>query len=406
MKLANAALCIVLLASPAVAQTTEDEWRAKALEVYPDLGKKDSPLNTAFLKLYNERKKSNPEFFRNPRWPFLLASDAALPPAPAPTPTPAPAATPVPAVAAQPQPQQRRGGPGPGRGGRGPRGNESLAAMEVPEKNPITPEKVNLGRQLFFTTKLSADHMVSCATCHDPNKAFADGQATAHGVSGMTGTRNTPSIINAGYGQSFFWDGRASSLEEQVLKPILNPKEMGLTEATLQRETGMTSAQVADALASYVRTIRSGDSRYDWYVAGQSEVLTSLEKTGLDIFQNKGRCTRCHRGPNFTDEDFHNTGVAWKNGRFADLGRYTVSEDRRDRGAFKTPTLREIARTAPYMHDGSMATLEDVVEFYSKGGRDNPELDRRMRPIDLTPDEKTALVAFLKTLSGKISEGL
>jgi cytochrome c peroxidase len=275
----------------------------------------------------------------------------------------------------------------------------------VPDANPLTPDKVALGRQLFFETKLSSDHMVSCATCHDPNKAFADGRAVARGVNGMTGARNTPSLINAGSGQVFFWDGRAGSLEAQVLGPIFNPKEMGLTEAALQRQTGLSSAEVADALASYVRTIRSGSSRYDWYLAGQTQVLTSIERVGLDLFQGKGRCGRCHRGSNFTDDRFHNTGVGWQKGKFVDEGRFAVTGDPSDRGAFKTPTLREIARTAPYMHDGSIATLEDVVEFYSQGGRENPELDPRMRPIRFTTEEKQALVAFLKTLSGQVSEG-
>jgi len=277
--------------------------------------------------------------------------------------------------------------------------------MEVPTANPLTPDKVQLGRQLFFSNMLSADRSVSCATCHDPSKAFADGRAIARGVHGAVGSRNTPSLVNAGYGGVFFWDGRAATLEEQVLGPIFNPKEMGLTEATLQRQTGLSSAEVADALASYVRTIRSGDSRYDWFVAGQTEVLTAVEKSGLDLFRGKGRCGRCHRGGNFTDDQFHNTGVGWQKGKFVDEGRFTVSGDSDDHGAFKTPTLREIARTAPYMHDGSIATLEDVVEFYAQGGRANPELDQRMRPIQFTPEEKQALVAFLKTLSGRVSEG-
>ena len=397
MKLLSLALSAFLLARFASAQTTEEGWRAKALEVYPDIGKKDSPLNAKFVALYNERWKSDPDFFKNPKWPLLLANEVAIPS----TPSAPAAATPGPSTPA-PVPQNRRRG-GLGRGGRG--GFDVLASMDVPAANPLTPEKVNLGRQLFFGTMLSADRVVSCATCHDPNKAFADGRATAHGVHGAVGARNTPSLVNAGYGQAFFWDGRAATLEEQVLGPIFSPKEMGLTEAALQRQTGLTSAVVADALASYVRTIRSGDSRYDWYISGQTEVLTPIEKTGLDLFRGKGRCGRCHRGTNFTDEQFHNTGVGWQNGRFTDEGRFAVSGDPSDHGAFKTPTLREIAHTAPYMHDGSIATLEDVVEFYSQGGRSNPELDQRMRPIRFTPDEKQALVAFLKTLSGRVSEG-
>jgi len=394
MKLLSVALSIFLCANLAPAQTADEEWRAKALEAYPDIGKKGSPLNARFVALYNERQKSDPDFFKNPKWPLVLANEVAAPPAPV-------APTPVPNTPAPLQQNRRRGGPG--RGARG--GLDLLASMEVPTANPLTPDKVQLGRQLFFSNMLSADRAVSCATCHDPNKAFADGRAIARGVHGAVGSRNTPSLVNAGYGGVFFWDGRAATLEEQVLGPIFNPKEMGLTEATLQRQTGLSSAEVADALASYVRTIRSGDSRYDWFVAGQTEVLTALEKTGLDLFRGKGRCGRCHRGANFTDDQFHNTGVGWQKGKFVDEGRFTVSGDSDDHGAFKTPTLREIARTAPYMHDGSIATLEEVVEFYSQGGRANPELDQRMRPIGFTPEEKQALVAFLKTLSGRVSEG-
>jgi cytochrome c peroxidase len=394
MKRSSVALIALLLTHLAFGQTTEEEWRAKALATYPDIGRKDSPLNVKFVALYNERQKSNPDFFKNPKWSLLLADEVAAPPASAP-PKPAPD---IPAPVIQ---NRRRGGPG--RDGRG--GFDNLASVSVPDTNPLTSDKVALGRQLFFGNKLSADHTVSCATCHDPNKAFADGRAIARGVNGLTGARNTPSLINAGSGQVFFWDGRAASLEAQVLAPIFNPKEMGLTEAALQRQTGLSSSEVADALASYVRTIRSGNSRYDWYLAGQTQVLTSIEKAGLEVFQGRGRCGRCHRGSNFTDDQFHNTGVGWQKGKFVDEGRFAVTGDSDDHGAFKTPTLREIARTAPYMHDGSIATLEDVVDFYSQGGRDNPELDRRMRPIHFTAEEKQALVAFLKTLSGQVSEG-
>jgi cytochrome c peroxidase len=168
----------------------------------------------------------------------------------------------------------------------------------------------------------------------------------------------------------------------------------------------LAAPEVASALASYVRTIRSQGSRYDYYVAGQTDALTPLEQTGLELFRGRARCSRCHGGANFTDERFHNTGVAWRKGHLVDEGRFAVSADPRDHGAFKTPTLREIAHTAPYMHDGSLATLDDVVEFYSQGGRSNPWLDRRMRPQQFTAEEKRALVAFMQTLSGQFSTGL
>ena len=276
--------------------------------------------------------------------------------------------------------------------------------LPAPGTNPLTREKVALGRRLFGDKRLSRDGTLACVSCHNPKLAFSDGRSLARGIKGAEGTRNAPALINRGYGQAFFWDGRADSLERQALQPILNPIELGLTVPELENRTGMRAADVAAALASYVRTIRSGDSRYDRYVA-ETGTLNILEKSGMEIFRGKGGCTACHIGPNFTDEGFHNTGVAWVDGRIIDDGRFTVSGVTRHRGAFKTPTLREVARTAPYMHDGSLATLEDVVEFYSQGGRANPNLDPEIRPRRFSPEEKRALVAFLKTLSGKVQEG-
>jgi cytochrome c peroxidase len=278
--------------------------------------------------------------------------------------------------------------------------------MAIPETNPLTPEKIALGRRLFFDTSLSVDRTMSCATCHDPERGYTDGRAVAKGVHDAAGARNTPTILNAGFGRSFFWDGRAATLEEQVLGPIVNPKELGLTERDLTQRTGLEPKDVAAALASYVRTIRSGESRYDWFLAGQSEMLTSEERLGLEIFRGRAGCTTCHGGPNLTDDRFHNTGVGWGSNGPSDDGRFAVTGAEADRGAFKTPTLRDIARTAPYMHDGSQPTLESVVEFYARGGNRNPNLDPRMRPEQFRPDEKQALVAFLKTLNGRATEGL
>jgi len=277
--------------------------------------------------------------------------------------------------------------------------------MPVPEANPLTREKIVLGRRLFFDTRLSRDGTLACATCHDPARAFSDGRPVPRGVNAISGVRNAPALINRGYGRTFFWDGRASSLERQARQPITNPTELGLAESELEQRTGMTLDEVTAALASYVRTIRSGDSRFDRYVAGETSALTPLEKDGLAVFRGTGGCVACHVGPSFTDEQFHNTGVAWREGRFVDPGRFVVSGHDRDRGAFKTPTLREIARTAPYMHDGSLATLEDVVAFYSDGGRANPHLDPDLQPRRFTPEEARALTAFLRSLTGRVVEG-
>ncbi|HEV3334317.1 MAG TPA: cytochrome c peroxidase [Bryobacteraceae bacterium] len=276
--------------------------------------------------------------------------------------------------------------------------------MPVPESNPLTAAKIELGRQLFFDKRLSRDGTLACAGCHDPGRAFSDGRTVARGVGGAEGVRNSPALINRGYGQAFFWDGRAESLELQAIEPILNPKELALTKDELEQRTHLRADEVAAALASYVRTLRSGDSPYDRFTMGQATALNATEKAGLDLFRGKGHCVNCHAGPNFSDEQFHNTGVSWVGVRFTDDGRFAVSGKEEDRGAFKTPTLREVARTGPYMHDGSLATLEQVVDFYSEGGRGNPHLDAEIRPRRFNPEEKLALVAFLRSLSGTITK--
>ena len=269
--------------------------------------------------------------------------------------------------------------------------------MPTPEINRLTPAKIALGRRLFFDKRLSRDGTLACAGCHDPKLAFSDGRTVARGVGGAEGPRNAPAIVNRGYGSLFFWDGRAKTLEQQVLEPILNPKELALTQPELERRTGLKTADVTAALASYVRTIRSGDSRFDRYAAGKTSALTDIEKTGLALFRGKANCWTCHTGPNFTDERFHNTGIAWREGKLTDPGAGS--------GSFKTPTLRELARTAPYMHDGTLKTLDEVVDYYSSGGRSNPFLDPGIRRLDLSSQERGALIAFLRTLTGKLLEG-
>lgn len=276
----------------------------------------------------------------------------------------------------------------------------------APADNPLTKENVALGRRLFFDKRLSRDRSVACATCHDPRRAFTDGRAAAVGIGGRTGPRNTPALANRVWGKSFFLDGRAATLEQQALEPVLNPLEMGLQRGEIEARVGLEPEEVARALASYVRTILSGNSDYDKYSNGKEGALSKKAKAGLAVFRGKGRCTTCHAGPNLTDEEFHNTGVAFQDGALLDEGRFKVSGLMEDHGAFKVPTLREAARTAPYMHDGSLARLEDVVDYYDRGGNRNPWLDAEMRPLHLTAEEKGALVAFLKSLTGTIREGL
>jgi len=296
------------------------------------------------------------------------------------------------------------------------------AFMRVPEENPLTPKKIQLGRKLFFDVALSRDRSVSCATCHDPKLGFTDDRPLAIGIGDQKGTRRSPRLVNRGYGRAFFWDGRASSLEQQVLKPIENPIEMDLAldelmrrlaadeeytalfEAAFERSPDATAT--AYALASYLRTIVSGDSPYDRFVAGDFGALDPSRRRGLEIFRGKGGCTVCHLGPNLTDEEFHNTGVGWTDDQTADVGREIVTGSPGDRGAFKTPTLREVALSGPYMHDGSLETLEDVVDFYDDGGVANPALDMDVEPLGLSDAEKADLAAFLEALNGEIREGL
>jgi cytochrome c peroxidase len=286
--------------------------------------------------------------------------------------------------------------------------------MKVPASNPLNEAKAALGKRLFFDTRLSADEWLSCASCHDPFHAFSETRKLSVGVRGQRGKRHAPTLLGRGMGQSQFWDGRAGSLEEQVLQPILNPDEMGTSvESVLQRlhqdpaYRGLTRESLADALASYLRTIRSENSHYDLFVSGWTIVFSDLELEGLRLFRGKARCYLCHSGPQFTDEGFHNTGVAWSEGALQDEGRATVTGKTYHRGAFKTPTLREVGQRGPYMHDGSLATLEDVIEFYDGGGNHNPYLDENIVPLHLSEAEKRALLAFLRTgLSGSMLDGM
>ena len=262
--------------------------------------------------------------------------------------------------------------------------------LPVPDDNPLTAATIEQGRRLFHDRRLSRDQSISCASCHDPKRAFADTRPIAIGVFGRKGRRNSPALINRGYGRSFFWDGRIKTLEEQVLKPIQDPNEMDLTLDEAARRVNLPPEEIARALASFVRSILSGGSPFDRFLNGDRRALTREQQLGLQIFRGKGNCTACHVGPNLTDEALHNTGVAWRDDRLADEGA--------GRGTFKTPTLREIARTAPYMHDGSLATLEDVIEFYDRGGRPNSNLDPEIRPLRLTSAEKQHLAGLLRAL--------
>jgi cytochrome c peroxidase len=290
-------------------------------------------------------------------------------------------------------------------------------------KEPPTPARVRLGRWLFFDTRLSADNTTSCATCHSPAQGFSETERVSTGIRNQRGTRKSPGFVNAAWRlyPVFFWDGRADSLEMQSLGPIANPIEMGNTHEAMVRTlsavrgyrqyfkevfgTGeITKERVAKAIADYERTCMSGDSPWDRWRKHQDEAAVSDQvKQGHELFFGKAACSQCHLGQNFTDDRFHNLGVGWnpRTRTFADEGRFIVTKIAGDRGAFKTPTLRDVAKHAPYMHDGSMATLHDVVEHYREGGARNPHLDPRITRVPLTDAEVDALVKFMEALTGQ-----
>jgi len=293
-----------------------------------------------------------------------------------------------------------------------------IPSVPFPKDNPPTRERIDLGRRLFFDPRLSSDGSTSCATCHNPDQAFVDNQVTSRGIGGKKATRNTPTLINTAFQPYQFWDGRVSSLEDQALLPLENPREMGSTIPIITDRLNqlpeyrdafrrvfnapVTRNNLAQALASFERTVLAGDSAYDQYAAGNSIALSQKAAEGLQLFEGKAHCRLCHQGYNFSDGVFHNLGVGWDRTVFADEGRSVVTAIVKDRGAFKTPTLRQVAQTGPYMHDGSLASLEAVVDFYDRGGKANPHLDALIQPLRLTLQEKEALVEFLRSLSGKV----
>lgn len=290
-------------------------------------------------------------------------------------------------------------------------------AIPQPPDNPITPEKVALGERLFNDPRLSSNGKISCASCHDPRLAFTDGVPTGEGVTGRPLKRHTPTLWNLAWARrSLMWDGRSESLELQAKEPIQNPDEMGETlERIVERlsrdpeyRAAFASAFPSDpkvradnllkALAAYERTLVSPKTRFDLWVEGDENALTEEEKKGFDLFIGKARCINCHTGFAFTDHSFHDIGLPSED----DLGRGPVVGLERLNFAFKTPGLRELAWTAPYMHDGSMETLEEVIRHYEAGGVDRPTRSREMPSrIDLTDEERQALIAFLYTLSSE-----
>jgi cytochrome c peroxidase len=294
-----------------------------------------------------------------------------------------------------------------------------LPPLPVPKDNPMTAAKVELGRMIYFDKRLSKDGSISCATCHDPRTAWTEHRATSVGIHQQAGQRNAPTVINAAYLRSQFWDGRATSLEEQALGPIENPMEMGhalescaedLNRIPQYRKrfeevfgTSVTAEGIARAIAAFERTVLSGNSPYDRYEAGDKKALTGAQQRGMEIFMNQGECSACHRPPLFTNGRFYNAGVGTDR-KEPDQGRKAVTGKDGDFGRFRAPPLREVANTGPYFHDGSAERLEDAVRLMAGGGIDNPNLSeflKSVREAKLTAKDIEDLVEFLKALSGE-----
>ncbi|MFQ5992089.1 MAG: cytochrome-c peroxidase [Nitrospiraceae bacterium] len=290
-------------------------------------------------------------------------------------------------------------------------------SLPVPATNLHYVAKVELGKKLYFDNRLSKGDAISCAFCHNPGVGFADPRQTSVGVDGRAGGRQAPTIFNTGLNPVQFWDGRAGSLEEQAIAPIANPIEMGETHENVVAKLGKIKGYraefgkvfgtdvnlqgIAEAIAAYERTIISTNSAFDQYVMGDTAAMEEAAIRGMALFKGKARCILCHNGPNFTDNQFHNLGVPQVGPLPEDLGRFNVTRQARDMAAFKTPTLRSIVETPPYMHDGAFKTLEEIVEFLNLGGGPNPNLSPWIKPLELTDQEKSDLVAFMNALTGE-----
>lgn len=288
-------------------------------------------------------------------------------------------------------------------------------AMSFPADNPFSKTKAELGRYLFYDKRFSRDQSVSCASCHRQEYAFSDaGNALSRGFHGLTGQRNSPSLTNTGYSTSFFWDGTVLSLELQAIAPIINPVEMNMNTDTLVMilqkdpdyaplftaawgDATVTLERITKSLSTFQRTVISGNAPFDRWNRGTADAISPSAQRGYDLFFGEtGDCFHCHTSYNFTDNLFHNNG---NEAHPVDEGRYRLTNQLSDLGKFRTPTLRNIALTAPYMHDGKFATLEEVLVHYSAGGKPGIYKDNLIRPLDLTPQQQSDIIAFLRSLT-------
>ncbi len=290
---------------------------------------------------------------------------------------------------------------------------KGMPVMPMPKDYKPTEAMFALGQRLFHDGILSKDQKVTCATCHLAANGFAHPDKLPPGVDGKRALRHAPSLFNRGYGTLQRWDGSSASIEAFVLEPIEDPNEMGLklsdaiarlrADESYQKAFADAFASEPDpqtlrrSLATFVRGIVTGNAPYDRFLLGEVGEMTPQQRHGQWIFESKGACWKCHTPPLFTDEAFHNTGIGVRDGK-PEPGRKDATKDDADNGKWKTPTLRSIRLTAPYMHDGSLATLEDVVAFYVRGGNANSHLDRRVQKLDLSKDDQEALIAFLRSL--------
>ncbi len=302
-----------------------------------------------------------------------------------------------------------------------------LPPVPIPPGNKPTADTIALGKKLYYDTKLSADDTISCASCHGPAHGFTDGLPVSTGVGGKLGGRSAPTVLNAAYSPVQFWDGRAGSLEDQAGGPVANPVEMNMPHEVVVKKLNadaeypklfekafgpgpVTLEKVQMAIASFERTVIAGNSPFDRYqFGGDKKALSAAAIRGLGLFKDpaKGNCVKCHtieeKYALFSDGKFHNLGVGMNaEGELSDLGRYTQTKVEADKGAFRTPTLRNIAQTGPYMHDGSAKTLRRVVDFYVGGGNSNPQLDKDIKKLELSGREREDLVAFLESLTGEV----
>ncbi|MBM3219661.1 MAG: cytochrome-c peroxidase [Candidatus Rokubacteria bacterium] len=292
-----------------------------------------------------------------------------------------------------------------------PLGLQAQAAF-VPADNPLTPEKIALGKQLFWDKRWSRNGTIACVSCHDPAHGWADARTVSLRFDGTPTPRHSPTLVNRLFSDTQQWAGTRTSLEDQAMKasdqtPELLVKNLGPIEGyrvQFQKVfgTGVTPEGVAKAMAAYERTILSGNSPYDRFRAGDEKALSPAARRGLTLFEGKARCVTCHAGFNFTDETYHNIGVGM-NREKPDLGRFTVTKRDEHKGAFKTPTLRDVAKRPPFMHDGSMTSLAQVIAFYNEGGVKNEWLSGDVKPLGLNATEMADLVVFLESLTGEVA---